>query len=159
MSTQILVAVGDPSRREPIVLSLGMAGFLIRTAGSGLEAVRQLERGAGALVLDIDIPGRTCLEVLDWMHRTGRTGRVPVLLVAAHPRLDVLRGAAELGVRGCIRAPVNSAELVSRMSHLLSPESRQPRLGDAGKNWRLTAVSIRRKGPEICALAEIAATS
>lgn len=118
--TRILVAVEDRRRREPIVTRLSLAGFPTRTASSGREAIEQLKGSIDAVILDTDIPGRSCIEVLSWMQRTGRVGRVPALLIAANPRLDVLRAAGEMGVRACLRTPVNEIELLGRLRAMLA---------------------------------------
>lgn len=86
LNPNLLLVEDDEDTRELMALALGAAGFAVRTAGSGREALTLLAEGTYDLVVtDYDMPGMTGTEMLKiGSERNILKGARP-LIVTAHP--------------------------------------------------------------------------
>lgn len=78
-----------------------------------------LRQEGACLVLDLQIPGRSALEVLAWMSKAGRTARTPVLGLTAGIDPGQLRAAVAWGMDDCLRAPFDELAVVERVRRLV----------------------------------------
>jgi DNA-binding NarL/FixJ family response regulator len=102
-----------------LVLEAGLAGASFVVAGSAAEAVEVLERAPFDLVLlDINLPGRSGMEVLEELHR--RWPRTPVLIVSAYPEEDFAVRCLRLGAAGYVAKGAAADELVSAAQKVLA---------------------------------------
>ncbi|HET9622466.1 MAG TPA: response regulator [Kofleriaceae bacterium] len=92
---------------------LEFAGLVASTAADGLALARQYL--PSAIVLDIGLPDRSGLAVLDSLKRDAATRHVPVHVVSA---ADYTRAALELGAAGYALKPVDRDRLVDAIRHL-----------------------------------------
>ena len=100
---------------------LKRAGFEVLEAGSGADALRAVREAKPDLVLlDINLPDMTGLDVCRLIRADSLTARVPVLFLSAS-RLadpDVVLGL-EAGGDNYLREPVDPAILVATVKSLL----------------------------------------
>ncbi len=139
MSTKVqtvLVVEDEPSIASFVSLYLKNAGFGVRTAATGSEALAQ----AGAndislIVLDLMLPDVDGIEVC---RRVRQRSDVPILMLTARDEdVDKIIGL-EVGADDYLTKPFNPRELVARVKSVLrrsvpergKPESAQIRHGD-----------------------------
>ena len=80
--------------------------------GSVRRALLQLaEQTPALLLLDLDLPDGSGLEVLDFMRGQPRLAEVPVLLVSASADQDLLAEARARGAQACLLKPVDLQQL------------------------------------------------
>jgi len=124
MPHSILVIDDDLLIREFVDLVLSQAGHRVTAAPNGtigLEALSHVR--ADLVLLDIQMPGMSGLEVLRLMRRH-RKLRTPVMMITARGDIDTVKLALNEGANGYIVKPFTAADLSKRVNALLSPEPR-----------------------------------
>jgi DNA-binding response OmpR family regulator len=113
----ILVVEDEPSIAEIVALYLERAGFSVRTAADGQEALDESARSLPDLiVLDLMLPGIDGYEVLRRLRTTSDT---PVIMLTARKtEVDRIAGL-ELGADDYVVKPFSAQELVSRVRAVL----------------------------------------
>jgi len=126
-ATQTVLVVEDESSIASFVaLYLKNAGYAVRTAATGSEALSQVAADEPALiVLDLMLPDIDGIEVC---RRIRKTSDVPILMLTARDEdVDKIIGL-EVGADDYLTKPFNPRELVARVKSILrraSPERRQ----------------------------------
>jgi DNA-binding response OmpR family regulator len=126
-TTQTVLVVEDESSIASFVaLYLKNAGYAVRTAANGTEALAQVAAGQPALiVLDLMLPDIDGIEVC---RRIRKTSDVPILMLTARDEdVDKIIGL-EVGADDYLTKPFNPRELVARVKSILrraTPERRQ----------------------------------
>ncbi len=125
--TQTVLVVEDESSIASFVaLYLKNAGYVVRTAANGGEALAQVAAGQPALiVLDLMLPDIDGIEVC---RRIRKGSDVPILMLTARDEdVDKIIGL-EVGADDYLTKPFNPRELVARVKSILrraAPERRQ----------------------------------
>jgi signal transduction histidine kinase/CheY-like chemotaxis protein/CHASE3 domain sensor protein len=112
----LLIVEDDPAFARvlyDLAHELEFAGLVASTAADGLALARQYL--PSAIVLDVGLPDRSGLAVLDSLKRDAATRHVPVHVVSAS---DYTRAALELGAAGYALKPVERDRLVDAIRHL-----------------------------------------
>lgn len=110
----ILLVEDDADLRGMFRTALTVAGFDVREAADGYDALVMLEQGKTDLVvLDLRLPRVDGLDVLKDMR--GRNERVPVVVVTASP--DDL---SQLGVECVLKKPVLPEQLIATVTKCLA---------------------------------------
>ncbi|HEX4422824.1 MAG TPA: response regulator, partial [Kofleriaceae bacterium] len=116
---RILLVIEDDTAFARVLYDLAheleFAGIVATTAADGLALARQ--HLPSAIVLDIGLPDRSGLAVLDSLKRDPTTRHIPVHVVSAS---DYTRAALELGAAGYALKPVERERLVEAIKHLES---------------------------------------
>ncbi len=95
-------------------------GCEVITATSGPDALAAMERAAADLVLlDVEMPGMSGLEVCRKLKSAPATSMVPVVIVTAYSAVDDRVAALEAGADDFLAKPVEQTELVARVRSLL----------------------------------------
>ncbi len=113
---EILVVDDDPRLREMLRFSLERAGFSVREAGDGLEAIAAVNRAApDLLVLDVVMPELDGFSA--WRHLQPR--RIPAIFLSTRAdAIDRITGL-ELGADDYLAKPFLPAELIARIRAVL----------------------------------------
>jgi DNA-binding response OmpR family regulator len=125
-TTQTVLVVEDESSIASFVaLYLKNAGYAVRTAANGNEALAQFQASTPALiVLDLMLPDIDGIEVC---RRIRKSSDVPILMLTARDEdVDKIIGL-EVGADDYLTKPFNPRELVARVKSILrraSPERR-----------------------------------
>jgi DNA-binding response OmpR family regulator len=126
-ATQSVLVVEDESSIASFVaLYLKNAGYTVRTAATGNEALAQFQASPPRLiVLDLMLPDIDGIEIC---RRIRKTSDVPILMLTARDEdVDKIIGL-EVGADDYLTKPFNPRELVARVKSILrraSPERRQ----------------------------------
>ncbi|MGD2216161.1 MAG: response regulator transcription factor [Gemmatimonadales bacterium] len=119
-AARILVIEDEPDISALVAYQLAHAGFQVRTASTGGEAIRALDTEAPDLVvLDLMLPEVGGTEILRTMRARRETRDTPVIVLTARSdEEDRLRGF-ELGADDYISKPFSPKELVARVRAVL----------------------------------------
>lgn len=114
----VLVVEDDPTIRAFVTEALADAGYAIREAADGREAIDELHRERPlALVLDVGLPSVDGVDVA----RTSRTlydGDVPIVITSASGHAE--QDAREVGASGFLRKPFLVDELEAVLGRALA---------------------------------------
>lgn len=100
----VLVADDDESIRSLLARYLANEGLTVETANSGREALARLrEHPPDIVFLDVDMPGKTGLEVLAFIRDHGLP--TAVIITTAYGTEDVVAEALRRGADDYLRKP------------------------------------------------------
>jgi two-component system, OmpR family, alkaline phosphatase synthesis response regulator PhoP len=124
---KVLVVEDEASIASFVSLYLTNAGYLVRTASTGQEALEQAEAEKPHLiVLDLMLPDVDGIEVC---RRIRQSSEIPILMLTARDEdVDKIIGL-EVGADDYLTKPFNPRELVARVKSILRrsvPERREP---------------------------------
>jgi type II secretory ATPase GspE/PulE/Tfp pilus assembly ATPase PilB-like protein/ActR/RegA family two-component response regulator len=116
----VLIADDDPALRDLENAVLHAAGLQVAESADGAEALdlaRMLH--PSIMLLDMDMPELTGLEVLEQLRSTLSGRGVPVIVVTAHDDPETESRCIELGAEDYITKPIQPATLVARIRAVL----------------------------------------
>src|SRR3954468_18159154 len=122
----VLVVEDESSIALFVALYLKNAGYSVRTAANGSEALAQFQASAPAIiVLDLMLPDIDGIEVC---RRIRKSSDVPILMLTARDEdVDKIIGL-EVGADDYLTKPFNPRELVARVKSILrraTPDRRE----------------------------------
>ena len=128
---RILLVDDEPALRELLRITFEGADVSVTEAGSGEEALVELARRLpDAIVLDLQLPGISGVDLCRRLRRDSLTRELPVVVLSGSdgPELELARrsGADEL-----VRKPFSPLELLSLVERLAGREGRVPRGANA----------------------------
>jgi two-component system OmpR family response regulator len=117
-TVRLLLVEDDTTLNRKLATALGQAGFAVDVAESGIEAEQMGDiEPYDVVVLDLGLPGRSGVDVLQSWRAHGNT--VPVLILTArdawHERVDGLQAGAD----DYLGKPFYVEELVARLNALI----------------------------------------
>jgi CheY-like chemotaxis protein len=113
----VLVVDDDEWIRSIITEMLVAEGYAVRQASNGATALELAERLQPSIILlDLALPGRSGLEVLQELKDRRPTCDIPVLVVSAYAML--LLGKDARRADGVIQKPFDLAELLTKVEHV-----------------------------------------
>jgi len=117
---RVLLVDDDPELLESVRVALVMRGYEVLTACDGAEALARVERDRPDLmVLDLVMPRRSGLTVLDRMHRTAMRS-TPIIMMTGNDE-ERHRDAAKLrGVSVFLSKPFAIEQLLSEVETILN---------------------------------------
>jgi DNA-binding response OmpR family regulator len=116
----ILAADDDEDILELVCLTLEQAGHETLRANDGEEALRlALRHRPDACVLDVVMPVRTGLQVVDALRGNPDTAGIPILLLTATVNEKNLPPGIDKDAEGYMRKPFSPRELQARVATLL----------------------------------------
>ena len=118
----VLVVEDDSALRKMFTTALSLAGFTVREAPNGYEAIHSVERNQPDLiVLDLLLPGFGGLGVQQEIAERAATKLIPIVIVTGSNRdLD------HLAVACVLRKPVDPDALVATVQKCLAGPSTDP---------------------------------
>jgi two-component system response regulator MprA len=115
---RLLVVDDDRALRDVLRRALGLAGYEVRLAETGSDALAEVAGGApDAVVLDIGLPDIDGLEVCRLLRREGN--RVPVLMLTARDAVSDRIDGLDAGADDYLVKPFDIDELKARLRALL----------------------------------------
>jgi CheY-like chemotaxis protein len=123
---KILIADDSPVQIHLLASSLKSKGFEVLIAEDALQAgMLALRQAPDAIVLDINMPGGSGIEVLKRLRRSTKTREIPVIVVSGSCGPDVQEVAMQLGAVRCLSKPVDVDELCSGLTRLIPSKQKQ----------------------------------
>ena len=119
---KILVVDDEKSIRLTVQQALSMQGYDVDVAVDGRTALEQLEnQSADLLLLDIQMPGMTGIEVLQ--KAVEQQPSLKVVMVSAHGSIDTAVDAMKLGASDYLQKPFTPSELREVVERVLNREA------------------------------------
>jgi PAS domain S-box-containing protein len=136
----LLVVDDDPVNRDMLSRRLARRGYAVATVASGREALAYVAAHPVALVLlDIQMPEMSGLEVLQALRETQSSARLPVLMVTAKDQSEDMVTALELGADDYITKPIDFPVAIARIRTQLSRKEAEERLRESEERYTLAA--------------------
>lgn len=110
---RVLIVDDEASLRTLVRANLEVDGLEVSEAVDGIEAMRMLaESQPDLILLDIMMPGKDGIEVLEDLAADEKLKGIPVILLTAKGEQEDLEKGAALGARGHITKPFDPEQMV-----------------------------------------------
>ncbi|MFQ5926309.1 MAG: sigma-54-dependent transcriptional regulator [Terriglobia bacterium] len=114
----ILVIDDEADICEGLETLLRSEGFAVQAAGDAPSGLERLgERPFDLLLLDVNLPGRNGLEVLQEVRR--RDPKLPIIVITAYGAIDMARAAFKAGAQDYLTKPWNNDDLIAQVYQAL----------------------------------------
>jgi DNA-binding response OmpR family regulator len=118
---KVLIADDEPNIVMALEFLLGRAGYEVRTAANGDEALALLESFSPDLVLiDIMMPGKSGYEVCQRIRERPEWRHVKIVMVSAKGRDAEISKGMSLGADLYVTKPFSTQELIAAVDRLLA---------------------------------------
>lgn len=115
---RVLVIDDDLPLRGMLAAALRQAGFQVLLAGDGAEGQRALTiHHPDIILLDLAMPEVNGWDFLQRMQQTGHLGRVKIIVVSAHVRVEP-QALLQMGVSAILPKPFHLPDLIDLIEHL-----------------------------------------
>ncbi len=137
MKPNIFVVEDDPDILELLQFNLDKEGFRVKTETNGERAFDSIiKHPPDLLVLDLNLPGLSGIEICKYLRENSRTRELPVIMLTARSQeIDKIIGF-EIGADDYVTKPFGIREFIARI-HALLRRSR-PTLSNVVKIGELT---------------------
>ncbi|MBM3736578.1 MAG: EAL domain-containing protein [Acidobacteria bacterium] len=136
----ILIVDDHEDNRSLLERRLARAGYETVSAASGEQALDILrERNIALTLLDIQMPGMSGLDVLEWLRERRNAVELPVIMVTADPSSPVMVSAFEKGANDYVTKPLDLAVLVARIRTQLALRDAVSSLRKSEERYALAA--------------------
>ncbi len=116
---KIVVADDDSNILDLMKESLTDAGFNVIPADNGLSAfIKAKEEHPGLLILDLYLPRMDGVKVCQKLKSSDETKDIPILIVSAHTKKEIVVQLLRLGVNHFIAKPFDVDKLIARVNEL-----------------------------------------
>ena len=124
MNKKVLVIDDEETIRKFIKIQLGKAGYEVKEAADGEQAMVQLKRDRfDVLICDIMMPKKNGWEVLKEIRSNPETREIPVIILTGkNEDSDIFKGY-ELGANYCITKPFTKSQLLSGLNMIFDKKS------------------------------------
>jgi putative two-component system response regulator len=117
---RVLCVDDSKLNRDLIIATLGEAGFEVRLAEHGREAMEQVELGEfDVVLLDLVMPVQDGTETLRILRSDSRYEFLPIIVLTSHRNAQMRQEAILAGADDFINYPLNRLELLTRIRSLL----------------------------------------
>ena len=154
---EILLVDDDPDLLQLINLRLSAAGYQVRTAESGEQALGQLAvRRPHLVITDLRMAGMDGLALFERIHATQPS--LPVIILTAHGTIPDAVAATRRGVFGFLTKPFDAKELLAQVEQAirLSAVSSENKPAD---EWRAGIITCSHTMEELLRQAQLVASS
>ena len=115
---RVLVIDDDLPIRGMLAAALRQHGYQVLLAGDGGEGHRALTiHHPDVVLLDLAMPDVNGWDFLQRLQETGHLGRVKIIVVSAHLRVDP-QAILQMGVSAILPKPFNLPELIDVIEHI-----------------------------------------
>ena len=120
------ILIADDSRFQAQLLAsyLSPKGYEVIFAADALQAfTAALRSGPQLILLDINMPGGTGVEVLKRLQMSTKTQHIPVIVVTSEENPSIESTVRGLGAAEFLHKPVEEDQLCASVERVLSPQS------------------------------------
>jgi diguanylate cyclase (GGDEF)-like protein/PAS domain S-box-containing protein len=136
----LLVVDDDATNRDLLSRRLERRGYRVETAASGQQALDSVADHVVAMVLlDVQMPEMSGLEVLQTLRRTWPQDRLPILMVTAKDQSEDIVTALEMGANDYVTKPIDFPVAFARIRTLLSRREAEEQLRASEERYALAA--------------------
>ncbi len=136
MKRRVVIADDDPMIISLVGLRLEIGGYEVLSAANGEEALALIrEAKPSAAILDIEMPCRNGIEVLDAIKSDPATDKLPVMMLTGERDSDTVMRAMGSGAGDYLVKPFHPDRLLDRMNRLV--QSSAPQRPNSSATWEL----------------------
>jgi len=136
----ILIVDDEAVNRELLVRRLARSGYQTVAVDSGAAALSYLDtHQVSTVLLDVQMPGLSGLEVLQAIRRRWSDAQLPVLMVTAKSEVDDIVNALEMGASDYLTKPIDFRVGLARIRTQLSRKDAEDRLRASEERYALAA--------------------
>jgi two-component system chemotaxis response regulator CheY len=122
MSQRILIVDDSATVRAQLSTALLAAGFLVLEAADGVEALERIAaQPVSLLILDVNMPRKSGIEVLESLHADPQNSSIPVLVLTTEGQPELIARARALGAKGWMVKPFRPEQLLAAARKLARP--------------------------------------
>lgn len=119
---RLAVVDDDPVYLKVLTHMLESAGYEVFAFTNPQETLMRLPRlKPDAVLVDVDMPGMSGLELIEAAKRAPALSAIPYLVITGHADAETVRAAAQQGVAGFIVKPGTRAAVLSKLQAALPP--------------------------------------
>jgi CheY-like chemotaxis protein len=116
-----ILAIDDRSENLRILNSILENEYNVRLAKSGELAMSILNSILIDLILlDIEMPGMSGFEYMEWLKKNPATRHIPVIFVSSHAQPEIVQQATQYDIAGYIKKPVDPKLLREKIHEVFS---------------------------------------
>jgi DNA-binding response OmpR family regulator len=116
----VLVVDDDPVILRLLEVNFEMEGFVVRTAGDGVEGLEAARaEQPDVIVSDVMMPRMNGLELCKGLKDDPATASIPVILLSAKAQATDIRAGIDAGADDYVTKPFEPLDLVDRVNKLL----------------------------------------
>ncbi|HBI14155.1 MAG TPA: hypothetical protein DDY20_01305 [Desulfobulbaceae bacterium] len=120
MSKRIITVDDSPSVRKMVEFSLKSKGYVMGSAGDGVEALELLRQEPfDAIILDVNMPRMNGLEFLENIKNDENLAAIPVIMLTTEGQDEDRDKAMALGATAYIVKPFKPTQLLSLLEEIL----------------------------------------
>jgi DNA-binding response OmpR family regulator len=124
---RVLVVEDDPDQQRLLLAALRQSGFAVSAADRGDEAVAAVrESHADVVLLDVDLPGTSGLDVCRALRLDAELHLTPVIFLTSRSSSADRVAGLTVGADDYVVKPVDAAELRLRITHVLQRRAAAP---------------------------------
>ena len=139
-ANRILLVDDEAANRDMLSRRLERRGYSVAVAASGAESLDALQREPfAAVLLDVQMPGMSGLDVLQQLRRTWSPAELPVLMVTAKDGSEDIVTALDLGANDYVTKPVDFPVALARLRTQLARRDAEVRLRASEERYALAA--------------------
>lgn len=117
---KVLIAEDSHFEQHLLATALQQKGYQTLVAEDTLQAcMLALRNLPDAIVLDINMPGGSGIEVMKRLRRSTKTREIPIIVVSGNYTKDVVDAAMDLGAAEFLPKPVNIDELCALLTQVI----------------------------------------
>jgi len=136
----LLIVDDNEMNRDVLSRRLERKGYAVSLAENGQQTLEWIARHDIDLVLlDIEMPGASGLEVLKTLRQTHSPSQLPVIMVTAKVQSHEIVEALDLGANDYVTKPVDFAVALARIKTQLSHKRMVEALRDSEERYALAA--------------------
>jgi CheY-like chemotaxis protein len=118
---KVILVVDDSVEYLRVFMKMLESRYTLALAKSGKDAIHiLLQTPVDLILLDIEMPMISGLELLNIIRRNPVYSTVPVIFVTGHDQSDMITRAEELGAKGYIVKPFQEQALIDKILQVLS---------------------------------------
>jgi two-component system, chemotaxis family, chemotaxis protein CheY len=118
---KILVVDDSETIRLTVSDTLQKAGFTVIQAIDGVDGLARLaENDVDLMILDVNMPRLSGLEMLEKVHAEPRWAHLPVVMLTTEAHFAMIDRAKKLGAKGWMIKPVKPENLVAAVKKIVS---------------------------------------
>jgi two-component system chemotaxis response regulator CheY len=116
---KVLIVDDSETIRQEVARALGNAGFSTVQACDGVEALERIaETNFSLVVLDVNMPRLSGLDLLDRLQQNPKTAKLPVIMLTTEAQRSMIERAKVGGAKGWLIKPVMMEHLVIAVTKL-----------------------------------------
>ncbi|MHB8810623.1 MAG: response regulator [Desulfobulbaceae bacterium] len=120
MSKKIITVDDSPSVRKMVEFSLKTKGYVMGSAGDGIEALELMRQEPfDAVILDVNMPRMNGLEFLENIKNDENLAAIPVIMLTTEGQDEDRDKAMALGATAYIVKPFKPTQLLSLLEEIL----------------------------------------